>query len=517
VKEAEEVASLPSILFPDGEPAPRLRHDAPAFFDDLNLDQVLASLTEGREEYDLAPFYYTLLDSLDAIAYRHEILRDLEDETLFACLTSFAARMRHMRGDRVRAEKAYYVYEKEAWLLSAARLYGEAVEQLAADLALADLRSRALRAFRASLAVYVRSDEFSTLRADTAQVAEGLATTRYCVTIAGDRVTVSRCQEDSDYSAEVEQTFEKFQQGGVAGFTAKRSTSSGMNDVEARILDLVARLHPEVFSALDTFRVRHADYLDEGVAAFDRELQFYVAFLAYVARFAAVGRRFCYPQVSGDTNETHARDAFDVALATKLLALGQPVVCNDLSLSGPERIIVVSGPNQGGKTTFARMVGQLHYLAALGLLVPGTDARLMLCDGLYTHFEREEDLGTLKGKLEDDLSRIHDILRQATSRSVVIMNESLTGTTLQDASLLGRAVLQTMIARRILCVYVTFVDELASLSAATVSMVSTVVPDDPATRTYKVVRRPADGLAYAEAIAEKYGLTPERVKARLTS
>jgi len=513
----KDVASVSSILFPGGEPSLRLRHEAPAFFGDLNLDQVLASLTGGLEEYDLAPFYYTLLDSLDAVAYRHEVLRDLEDETLFAHVTSFAERVRHMREDLVRAEKAHYAYEKEAWFLSAARLYGEAVEQLAEDLALADLRSRALRAFRAFLAAHVRADEFTTLRADTTQVAEGLSTIRYCVTIDGDRVTVSQCQEDSDYSAEVEQTFEKFQRGGVTGFRAKRSTWSGMNDVEARILDLVARLHSEIFSALDAFCVRHSNYLDEDVAAFDRELQFYVAFLKYVGRFTAVGRRFCYPQISDDTREVHARDAFDVALGTKLLAQGQPVVCNDLSLSEPERIIVVSGPNQGGKTTFARMVGQLHYLAALGLLVPGTNARLMLCDGLYTHFEREEDLATLKGKLEDDLSRIHDILERATPRSVVIMNESLTGTTLQDASLLGKAVLQAMIARRVLCVYVTFVDELASLSAATVSMVSTVAPNDPTTRTYKVVRRPADGLAYAKAIADIYGLTPERVKARLTS
>jgi adenine/guanine phosphoribosyltransferase-like PRPP-binding protein len=86
---------------------------------------------------------------------------------------------------------------------------------------------------------------------------------------------------------------------------------------------------------------------------------------------------------------------------------------------------------------------------------------------------------------------------------------------LRDALVLGTAVMQQLIQLGCLGVYVTFVDELASLNDATVSMVSTVAPENPALRTYKVIRTPADGLAYAAAIAEKYGLSYGSLRRRI--
>ncbi len=508
-----------SLLFDEPQPADgtAIQREQPSFFTDLNLDQVVTAITLGRGDYDLAPFFYTRLGSVTAIAYRQEILRDLEGKPLFGGINSFASEMRAMRAHLGQAAKLHYPRQQQAWFLDAVTLYCDAVVDLLGHLTGADLTSRGFRAFRDYVQEYAHSPGFTTLAADTASLREQLAGIRYCLQIRDNRIKVTRYDGEANYGADVASTFSRFKLGAVHDYQTKFLELADMDHIEAGILDLVAQLYPDTFAALNEFGDRHRGYLDRTIAAFDREVQFYVAYLEFAARLERAGLTFCYPEVSDQSKETVAQETFDLALADKLIAEKAAVVRNDFHLTGSERILVVSGPNQGGKTTLARTFGQLHYLASLGLKVPGRQARLFGFDQLFTHFERGENLKDLRGKLEDDLTRIRGILDQATPSSIIIMNEIFTSTALQDAVFLGTKVLEEIIQLDLICVCVTFIDEFASLGPSTVSMVSTVVPDNPAERTFKVVRRPADGLAYAVAIAEKYGLTYAALRERIAS
>jgi DNA mismatch repair protein MutS len=232
-------------------------------------------------------------------------------------------------------------------------------------------------------------------------------------------------------------------------------------------------------------------------------------------RLDEAGVPFCFPKLSADSKKERVTGCFDLALARKLVEEKREIIANDYWLDGSERIVIVSGPNQGGKTTFARTFGQIHYLAALGCPVPATSAELFLFDQLFTHFEKEEDIHNLRGKLYDDLTRLRHTLSEATSESIIILNEAFNSTSLEDAIFLSTEVLRSIIALDAICVCVTFIDESASLSRATVSMASNVKPDNLAQRTFKITRRPPDGLAYAISVAEKYRLTYQQLAERL--
>ena len=293
------------------------------------------------------------------------------------------------------------------------------------------------------------------------------------------------------------------------------SDAIDVNHIEGQILDLVARIFVDEFSNLNTYYVENQKFPDPTILEFDREIEFYVAYQEYINHLKRAGLSFCYPQVTQAHDEVFDYQGFDLALAGKLVGERATPVCNDFHIRGPERIIVVSGPNQGGKTTFGRTFGQLHYLASLGCPVPGTQAKLYLFDQMFTHFDRGENIADLRGKLQDDLIRVHKILDAATPHSIIVMNEIFASTTLRDAIDLSKKIAAAIMRLGLYCVWVTFLDELASLGERTVSMTSTVVPENPTQRTYKILRRPADGLAYAMSIAEKYRLTYDMIKERI--
>lgn len=491
--------------------------EAPAYFTDLNLDQIVDAITASKAEYDLKPFYYSSLTSVSAIQYRHEVFRELENEVLLNSIKNFAQKMHNIRDYLARAKKTYYILQKEKWFLDAVSIYCTAIIQLRDDLAEINLISRGFLAFRDYLTNYTKSEHFIHLQAENGKIKNDLASIQYCLLIRGNSIRVRKYEDEIDYSVVVDRTFEKFKQGAVKDYQITFPNWLEMNHVEEKILGYVSQLFPETFADLENFCKQYSEFQDTAIGNFDREIQFYIAYMEFIHKLKTAGLKFCYPKISSNHKDIQSSESFDVALANKLVNDKMPTICNDFYLNGEERIIVVTGPNQGGKTTFARAFGQIHHLASIGVPVPGRKAKLFLFDHIFTHFEKEETIKNQRGKLEDDLIRIHKILEQATAKSIIIMNEIFNSTTIQDAVYLGKEILEKILRIDALGICVTFIDELSSLNEKTVSMVSTVMPDNPTLRTFRIIRKPADGLSYAISIADKYHLTYASLKERIES
>ncbi len=260
VHRRQKAAAFPSLLSEDA-PGPQGTGEQDgdySFARDLNLDQIVAAVAGDREERDLVTrVLYTRLRAADAVRYRQEVFRDLEEPALLDEVQRFTDRIGEVRAHLRQLDQMRYRYQQEGWLLDAAAIYCDAVQSLAGYLASAQISSRALLAFRRYLASYAASAGFTALASDTRDRKEALGQIRYCTRIKGGRVEVSRYQDEADYSAAVLKTFDRFKQGEVKDYRIRYRTWPGMNHVAAQIVELVARLFPEEFTALDEYCGRH--------------------------------------------------------------------------------------------------------------------------------------------------------------------------------------------------------------------------------------------------------------------
>lgn len=509
-----------SVMFPTEKQNNETRKvDVPSYFKDLNLDQIFTPILKSQKNFNLDNFYYTPLHDPEIIIYRQDVMRELEDKELHSLFMEFSKTIRDLdiymssvRNSLASKDTYKNNYLTRGQMLDYADRYCTAISKLYNGIAKYNLHSAGLTSFCKYLSSYCTSEKYLSLSTYVEQLRKEFSTVEYCMFIKNGTIRVRKYEGEADQSKQILSIFDKFRQGDVKDYRQTLSETPYASHIESAVLNMVADLYKDIFANLNQFCSEFIDFTDEIILRFSCEIQFYLSWLDYIRFCKMEGLPFNYPSLCTSKEHLYDFDAFDLALAS---SMGKETVTNDFVLDFPERILVVTGPNQGGKTTFARAFGQIHYLASLGLCIPGRKSSLYLFDHIYTHFGREEDLSTMNGKLQDDLLRLHDLLEKATDKSIIIINEIFSSTTLSDALILGGYMMDELSSLGSLAVIVTFLDELASYGAETVSMMSMVDTQNTAIRTYKITRKPPDGLAYALYIAGKHGLTYDQLCRRL--
>ncbi len=509
-----------SVLFPTEESSllPRTK-EAPECFVDLNINKILKPVLQENPELQLEEFFYTPLRDPAVIRYRQDIMRELMDPGKRFAIGSLVGQITFLRMfmDGLRARlttdgKFTGKYLDMGHLLENASLFSNVVAGLQAGIRGLSLESEGLKGFSAYLEEYSASEQFKGMQEWAQRLRGAFDKLRYCLFIKDNLVRVMPYDGQENYADRIGELFSRFRQGDVLDYRRKLKEEPVSEVLENKILEMLAHYYPQEFKDLTEFCKAYLHFDDDTLMRFAREIQFYFHWLDFIEPLRQAGLPFCYPAIHEKLDDLKALDCFDLALA---LDKPDKIVTNSFTLTAPEQILIISGPNQGGKTTFARSFGQIHFLTALGLMVPGREADIFLCDQVLTHFEREEDLVNLSGKLQDDLVRLHRLLEAATSKSICIINEIFASTTLKDALQLGEHMLDALVERGAPALVVTFLEELVNYGPQTVSMVTTVTDDEKHRRTFRILRKVPDGQAFALQIAAQHGLTFEQLDRRL--
>ncbi len=484
-------------------------------YKDLNLDQIISTIISSKKEYELDSFFYTPLKDIELIFYRQEVMKDLEKKSIFKAIKEFELNFRMVRESLENSNKLNHSYQKSSWFLQAVLLYCKGLKNLFEKLSLTTLNSKGLQLFYQYLEEYLNSEPFLNLFSTSQTLDKKIQDIQYCLKIKGSCIKVESYKTQINYEKEIEIFFQRFTKNSKDSYIVTFGDYIDLNHVEEKVVQMLSKLYNDEFLGLENFYKNNNNFIDLKIKTFDREIQFYISFLEHIQIMKKSKLSFCYPAVSTKKKDVYASCLFDMTLASKLSPQDFPIVCNDFYLKDKERIIVVTGPNQGGKTTFARSIGEFFYFSSLGCKVPAKKAEVFLQDKIFTHFEKEEDIKNLRSKLEDDIMRAKDILDEATSNSMVVVNEIFTSTTLEDATKLSENIIKKIIDFDLICIWVTFIDDISRFDEKIVSMVSQVDMQNHEHKTYKIIREFADGKAYAKAIAKKYALTYDDITGRI--
>ena len=188
------------------------------------------------------------------------------------------------------------------------------------------------------------------------------------------------------------------------------------------------------------------------------ELAFYIGCLNLHGQLIEIGEPVSFPLPEAPCELQHSfKGLYDASLA---LTIGHKIVGNDIT-ADQKNLVLVTGANQGGKSTFLRSIGLAQLMMQCGMFVPAESFRANICDRLFTHYKREEDVTMNSGKLDEELSRMSDVVDQLSPHSLLLFNESFAATNDREGSEIARQVVLALLDKPVKIFFVTHLYEFA--------------------------------------------------------
>lgn len=321
----------------------------------------------------------------------------------------------------------------------------------------------------------------------------------------------------------------------VQGSLFRKYMSNRSDDGDKAINEIDRKLFKGLEKITDDFKERLAQALKsyrlvsfDDLAGLEEQLDFYDGAIKLIQLAEHKGLKMCRPKLLPmERREAEIKGVFDLCLFKSAIlrnrnAVGEELlVTNDVSMNDSERFFILTGANNGGKTTFIRAVGLCQLLAQAGLYVPAESCTISPVDFIYTHFPKEEQTGINTSRFTMEIKEFKTISDTITQNSLLIMNESIQSTTPKECVDIASELVKifTFIgARGFFATHLTdlayMCDEFNGEPGVKSRTASLVMHTDEATqkRMYKAEHGLPSENSYAKTIFKQFGIDIQKIK-----
>ncbi len=253
------------------------------------------------------------------------------------------------------------------------------------------------------------------------------------------------------------------------------------------------------------------------------EMTFYLCCIRLFNRMKENGMPFCKPEiVKMEDRNCIIKNTYNINLALHMIKNDEKpaerIVLNDVIFDERGRIIIITGPNRGGKTVYTETAGLAQILFQAGIFVPGTYALMSPVDSIFSHFPADENQTVELGRLGEETKRLSQIFSDSTNHSLILLNESLASTSYMESLHISRDVIKALRYLGARAIFNTHMHELANY-ADTINnevqgesrVISFVTGLAEGKRSFKIQPGAPLGKSYAMDIAMKYGVSFEQI------
>ncbi|MBE6851496.1 MAG: hypothetical protein E7504_07190 [Ruminococcus sp.] len=303
--------------------------------------------------------------------------------------------------------------------------------------------------------------------------------------------------------------------------THEKKPSAAESPLMNNLTQIVERMLPTATRKLHKILKKYTDVSGMALARLGDELMFYLRFIELEKKLGAADLPTCIPECS--ENDTIFSDLYNVKLAICHLegTVENHIICNDMAFTKSQNILILTGPNHGGKTILTQGVGLALLLFQQGVCVPCSGGRIALCDGIYTHFPADENQTVALGRLGEESERFRIICQNATSESLLLFNESFATTSHTESLYIAQDVLKYLCCLGARTCFNTHMHELAEhteqlrCEQSVCGAASVVMGQREGEDAYRIRYEKPDGKSYAHDIALQYGITFEQLLGNL--